>query len=223
MTRPGDRPPPPKSPTPRSRDDEPLIVAAPEIFIVSYPASLKNYARTQRTAPDWIVLHATDGHEGPTKDRDVAAIFADPNLPKGRRRSAHWIVDTNSVAACVEERYTAWHCGPTGNAHGIGLELCGRAAQTRAEWFDAGSFPMLCIAARLVADRCRVWSIPPRVLNARDLRVPGARGITTHSFVSQAFGETNHHDPGVGFPLGAFVRAVAEALALAAPATPTPV
>ncbi len=195
---------------------EPLIVAVPSVELIACPASLRNYSRTVRS-PSVIVLHCTDGHEGTSKDRDIATtIFANPNLPKGKRRSAGYVIDSDSATVCVADHHTAWHCGPTGNRLGIGIELCGRASQSRAEWFDEASLPMLCIAARVVADRCRVWNIPPRVLNARDLRAPGATGITTHSFVSDAWHETTHHDPGPGFPLGSFVRAVATALALSA-------
>jgi N-acetyl-anhydromuramyl-L-alanine amidase AmpD len=194
---------------------EPRIVAAASYMINHRPASLRNYSRVVRT-PTLIVLHCTDGHEGVHKDTDVAAIFADPNLPEGQRRSAGWIVDSDSVTCCVADQYVAWHCGHEGNMRGIGIELCGRAAQSRREWFDELSLPMLCIAARLVADKCREWSIPAAVVNARGL-VAGESGITTHSFVTDAWHQTKHHDPGPGFPLGKFVRAVGDALALLAP------
>lgn len=196
------KPPPP---------DEPQIIAVHEYVLQHRPASLRNYSRAIRT-PSLIVIHCTDGHEGVTKDTDVAAMFQDPKLDP--KRSAHYVVDADSVTQCVADHYCAYHCAGTGNVRGIGVELCGRAAQSRPQWFDELSFPMLCIAARLVAELCVEWSIPPRIVNARGL-VAGEHGITTHQFVSDAWHETKHTDPGPGFPLGAFVRAVDVAHALA--------
>ena len=198
--------------------DEPVIVAASGPLIIKHrPASAANYART-RQSPRRIVLHCTDGHEGVRKDDDVAALFAKPDLHP--RRSAHYVVDTDSVTMCVPEAFVAWHCGRSGNSESIGIELCGRAAQTRAEWLDAMSLPMLNLAARLVAEICVRRAIPCRVVNAQGL-VAGASGITTHEYVRDAWHETRHYDPGPHFPLAAFVRAAAAAVAtIAAPPLP---
>lgn len=190
--------------------NEPAIVAVSAFPLNHRPASLRNYSRVVRT-PTLIVVHCTDGHEGTTKDTDVAAMFQDPKLDP--RRSAGYIVDANSVTHCVADQYVAYHCGHTGNLRGIGVELCGRASQSRPQWFDALSLPMLNIAARLCADLCLEWSIPARVVSTRGL-LAGEHGIATHSSVSDAWHETTHHDPGPGFPLGKFVRAVAAAVEL---------
>jgi len=194
---------------------EPRIVAVAEYKLRHQPASLRNYSRLVRR-PTHIVLHCTDGCEGTTKDTDVATMFQDPHLAK--KRSCGYVVDTDSATCCVADHHIAYHCGVQGNMRGIGIELCGRAAQTRAEWLDALSLPMLCIAARLVADKCLEWNIEPRICTASGL-VSGERGITTHAWVSEAWKETNHYDPGLHFPLVSFVRAVAEAVELAG--TPT--
>jgi N-acetyl-anhydromuramyl-L-alanine amidase AmpD len=195
---------PPPIPAP-----EPAIVAATgPLTIKARPAAVTNYARV-RQIPRRIIIHCTDGHEGFKKDDDVAAMFADPALrPK---RSAHYIVDTDSVTQSVPDIFRAYHCGPTGNLASIGVELCGRASQSRREWFDAMSLPMLQLAARLVAELCRRHSIPCVVVGPRGL-VLGEAGITTHSYVADAWHETKHHDPGPGFPLAAFVRAAAAAM-----------
>jgi N-acetyl-anhydromuramyl-L-alanine amidase AmpD len=180
-------------------------------MVKRHPASELNYSPHPRLSPSIIVLHATDGHEGTTKDDDVAAMFADPNLSP--HRSSHYVIDADSCTRCVPDLMTAWHCGHTGNAKGIGIELCGLSDQTRDEWLDAMSLPMLCIAARLVSDLCHQYNILPVVVNDRDLKA-GKSGITTHSFVTMAWGESTHHDPGPGFPLGALVMAVRRDLLL---------
>lgn len=200
-------PPPPPLPV----INEPRIVAVSGPLIVKRrPAHASNFSAHPRLSPGIIVLHCTDGHEGFRKDDDVAAMFAGV-LEKPR--SAHYVVDADSCTRCVPDLMTAYHCGHTGNAAGIGVELCGSALQSRAQWLDATSLATLTIAARLVADLCRGYNILPRVVNDRDL-LAGRTGITTHSFVSQAWKQSSHHDPGPGFPLGAFVMAVRRDLLL---------
>lgn len=202
MTNPPSRPMPPPVPEPR-------IVAAARVEYKHRPAHLKNYSRVVRT-PQGIVLHSTQGCEGLTADEDCAAMFARPPLP-GQEKSAHLVIDADSATRCVSDEFVAFHAKHSGNHWGIGIELCGRAEQTRAQWFDAMSLPMLCIAARVCAELCRQYDIPPVVVNDRAI-LAGERGITTHAFVSQAWKQSDHWDPGPGFPLGSFVAAVAAAL-----------
>lgn len=187
----------------------PVIVAVPSITIRERPAHWRNFSSSPRTVTQAIVMHCTDGCEGNRQDDNVAAMFADPALTP--HRSAHYVVDSDSVTRCVPDMHRAWHGGHTANAGTIGIELCGRAAQTRDEWLDGPSMATLSIAARLVADLCTKFGIPAVVVNDRGL-LAGSRGITTHSFVSLAWKQSNHHDPGVAFPLGSFVVAVAKAM-----------
>jgi len=184
-----------------------IVALPPPIAIKQRLASHRNYSAAVRLTTQAIVLHCTDGCEGASKDDDVAAMFAAGDLAK--RRSCHYVVDADSVTRCVPDALTAWHCGKHGNAVAIGIELCGRASQTRAQWLDGFSLPTLQIAARLVADLCAVHGVPPVVLDSEGLRT-GRRGITTHASVSAAWGETTHTDPGEGFPLADFVAAVAK-------------
>jgi len=186
----------------------PLIVAAPSVQIKRKPASPKNHGHLERV-PKLIIVHCTDGHEGPTKDGDVAAMFADPDLKP--RRSAHYVIDTDSVTQCVPDNLEAWHCGRTGNQRGIGIELCGRANQSYDQWHDALSLPMLSIAARLIAELCTRHNIPAVHLASPDL-MANRGGITTHASVSIAWGESSHTDPGPGFPMVKLVAAVRTAL-----------
>lgn len=196
--------PPPMPPIP-----EPAIIAARGYILRVRPASRSNYSELKRLSPSVIVLHCTDGCEGTTKDDDTAAMFAG-ELKK--KRSAHYVVDADSVTRCVPDLMTAWHCGHHGNAIGLGIELCGRASQTRAQWLDAFSLPTLSLAARLCADLCLAYEIPPSVANEVALRA-GQPGITTHAYVAKAFPkDTDHTDPGPGFPLASFVAAVARAM-----------
>lgn len=189
----------------------PLIVAVPAGMCKpkDHWAHASNYSRAQRAVTQAITIHCTDGHEGFRDDDNAAAMFADPNLSP--HRSAHYVVDADSVTRCVPDMLTAYHCGHTGNVRTIGVELCGRANQTREQWLDGPSLATLSIAARLVAYLCSVHRVPATVVNDLGLQ-SGNRGITTHAFVSAAWHESDHTDPGIGFPLSSFVVAVAKAM-----------
>lgn len=190
---------------------EPRIVAvAGPLAIRQVPASPRNYTLHRSTATiNILVLHCTDGCEGTSKDTDVARMFQNPSLVP--RRSCHYVVDTDSITQCVPDTANAWHCGKFGNARGLGIELCGRAAQTREQWLDELSLPMLCIAARWAADKCLQYKLPAQFVDAEGLRRNHA-GITTHAEVGAAWKQTTHTDPGKGFPLDLFIQAVQTAL-----------
>jgi N-acetyl-anhydromuramyl-L-alanine amidase AmpD len=196
--------------SPPARPSPPAIVAVPagSVLVKLRTAHPSNYSRRLRPRTQAIALHATDGHEGTRKDDDVAAMFAGP---LAKPRSCTWVVDADSITRCVPPVMTAWHCGHTGNARCEGVELCGLAKQSRAEWFDEMSLRTLCIAARLVAMRCTEYEIDPVFVNAEQLR-NGYRGITTHAEISLAWHESDHDDPGPHFPMDEFIAAVRAAL-----------
>ncbi|HEY2736224.1 MAG TPA: peptidoglycan recognition family protein [Polyangiales bacterium] len=188
----------------------PVIVAVDAPLVIKErPAHRANFSSLQRPRTQFITIHCTGGHEGFRAGDPVAAMFADPMLTP--HRSAHYVIDAGSATRCVPDMLTAWHGGHHANQLSIGVELCGSASQSRAQWLDDASLRTLNIAARAVAGLCAVHKIPPQVVNDRGL-VNGMQGITTHSFVSQAWHESDHYDPGSGFPLGAFVIAVAKAM-----------
>jgi hypothetical protein len=169
----------------------------------------RHFRRGQRRSPAiWVVLHATHGGEGLRKAEDAGHMFA--TLPlAGPKKSAHCCVDTDSVVQCVPWECEAYHGGPTANQFGEGVELCGSADQTLAQWLDALSLPMLSIAANIVRWRCSELRIPMVFRTATDLRSHVA-GVTTHREISRAFPQdTTHYDPGPHFPIDAFMAAVA--------------
>jgi N-acetyl-anhydromuramyl-L-alanine amidase AmpD len=189
---------------------EPIIIAAPApLDVKAIPAALSNYSRVTRI-PTVIVIHATHGAEGLTKDTDSALEISKP-LPKGKERSFHYVCDGNSATQCVRDEYTAWHARHHGNSIGIGIELCGMADQSREQWLDSISLSTLRIAARLCADICDRWAIPPSLVDDKGL-LEERHGITTHDFVSKAWKESHHWDPGPHFPLAEFIEAVQRAV-----------
>ena len=147
----------------------------------------------------WLVLHSTEGYEGPGRAIACARWLAKPKK-RGRRSSAHYILDGRDIVHLVHDDAEAWHAGTTANKHGIGIELCGSARQTREQWLDAQSAPMLIHAAMLIRALADRHAIPLNVACAQDLK-QFRRGVTTHADVTMAFGETTHWDPGPSFPM----------------------
>jgi N-acetylmuramoyl-L-alanine amidase CwlA len=161
-----------------------------------------------RTRVDLIVLHSTEGKEYAGSARSVAAWFQDPRC----RASAHYVVDPQEVIQCVPAQAAAWHAWGV-NGRGIGVEMCGEAKQSAAQWADADSSLTVRRAADLVAALCKAWDVPVVLVTPDILRLQTGRGITTHALASQAFpGHGDHWDPGPSFPMDFFLRTVKEVL-----------
>ena len=163
--------------------------------------------RTGGRRIDLIVIHTMEVDEREDAARRCARWFQNPRS----RASAHYCVDSETIIQCVPDEDVAWHA-PGANHDGLGIELAGRAGQSRREWADAYSTAVLARGAALTADLCRHHSIPAIWLWPPDLRA-GRRGITPHSAVSEAFRRTNHSDPGMGFPAERYLTLVRRELA----------
>jgi N-acetyl-anhydromuramyl-L-alanine amidase AmpD len=171
---------------------------------VSYPfIQARHYTPTSGRTVDLLVVHTMEAVEKPGTAEEVARWFAGRSAP---RASAHFCVDGNSIVACVRDDDIAWHA-PGANHNGLGLEHAGYASQRRRDWSDPYSEAMLAVSARLAAEKCRKYGIPPVWLYPADLRA-GRRGITSHRNVSVAFHRSDHTDPGSGFPVERYLRLI---------------
>jgi len=185
------------------------IVAVPTLPKIAF-VEARFYRRGPRREPArWLILHATHGAEGIGKALACAKMFATlpPDTPSRKRRSSHVAIDTTTVVQAVPWESEAYHCGHTGNQFGEGIELCGSADQTREQWFDANSLPMLDLAAHVIRWRCQVLQIPIEFRSATELRarIPG---VTTHAEITRAFPQdTSHYDPGPHFPIHELLEA----------------
>lgn len=214
----------PPMPTTPATPTVPTIPAPPPVASGIKFVQAKNYTKVKPAAPrkvNLVVLHSMEAAEKPTTAEAVASWFAGFSAP---RASAHFCVDSDSIVQCVKEQDVAW-AAPGANASGIHVEHAGYARQTAAEWMDAFSWSMLNLSARLVADVCRRWAIPVEYVSAEGL-LEGGRGITTHLQVTLACqlakkrnltrspfysAQSNHTDPGVGFPMVEYLGLVESA------------
>jgi hypothetical protein len=199
---------PPARPAAAPPMGRPVIVAAPELPTITY-VQAKYYRRVRRQLPIWIVIHCTHGAEGAGKALACAQMFHD--APPEHAVSAHYIVDSSAVVQAVSNGAESWHAGARGNLHGESIELCGSADQTREQWLDEKSLPMLGLAARLIRVRCDALGIPVRLLKPTEIRALEP-GIVTHAMLAKTYPQdTSHYDPGPHFPLDDLVSAVANA------------
>ena len=102
-------------------------------------------------------------------------------------------------ARLVADVRQAWGAMPTGNR--IGLHICieGYARWSRSEWTAKGRDGLEGMAHDIAA-WAKSYSIPLVRLTAADVKA-GKRGICTHADITAAFRESDHTDPGSGFPL----------------------
>lgn len=163
--------------------------------------SFRNAARGDAQI-ERVVMHTAETPEAGNSAEAVAAFFSRDST----QTSAHYVVDNNSVVGCVEEENIAFHALGD-NDQSIGIELAGRARQTKAEWADDYSKAELALAAKLVADICKRRGIPVRRLTNAQLQAR-ERGIVSHKQVSDLFGQGIRTDPGPNFPWGKFLDAV---------------
>lgn len=155
-----------------------------------------------------VVIHDMEYPEKLTAAEDVARYFQDPRNDKGEpvKASAHICVDADSIVQCVKDRNVAY-AAPGANSDGIQIELAGYGRQTRAEWLDVYSTQLLMRASEATALYLRKFSLPAELLTASQVRA-GKPGITGHVMVSQAYGESDHTDPGPNFPWDVFMSLV---------------
>lgn len=100
------------------------------------------------------------------------------------------------------------------------LHICipGYARQTRDEWLDQASRSGIRAVAKFCVDKSRVHGFPLELRTVTELQA-GIGGLCFHADVSDAWGATDHWDPGPLFPDDILMADIAE---LTHPITPHP-
>lgn len=156
----------------------------------------KSYTPGRKSGqPTVIVIHTTEGSEGANSAEDGAAY--DQRRTDGT--SAHFYIDSNSIVQCVRTTDEAHTARATGNDIGIHLELCGKAGQLPSQWADPVSAATVENAAAVCRRLREDYPFPIVRLSPSQLR-SGAEGFCGHVDISNAFGESDHTDPGPNFP-----------------------
>ena len=148
-----------------------------------------------------IVIHGTVSPCERGGAKNVARYFQSSSAGG----SAHYVVDPGETVACLKETVVAWHAPP--NTGSIGVELCDPQKGSSSRWRDDNHEAMLKRAAALVRQIAARWNIPLRRLTVAEVKA-GKHGICGHVDVSKAFSQTDHTDPGSGFPWDHFMALV---------------
>jgi N-acetyl-anhydromuramyl-L-alanine amidase AmpD len=150
-----------------------------------------------------IVIHSMEAPEKGDTAEEIAEFFQNPPKPA----SAHLCIDNNSIVRCVDDNHIAGGA-PGANPDGIHLELAGYASQTEAKWLDDYGRQLLDNAANAAAQYCLKYDIPVRQLTNEELADGQSKGFVSHGQVSEVFKQSDHWDPGPGFPWALFLSSV---------------
>lgn len=145
------------------------------------------------------VIHDMESGEGVGTAESTANYFA---TGVTRPSSAEYCIDSNSIVQCVRDGDEAYHAPPA-SRHTLGLEHAGMARQTPAQWRDPYSWAMLRRSAEFLAFKAGQYGfyIPDHFQTPAELlKVGYCNSVTTHNNVSVAWKESQHWDPGSGYP-----------------------
>ena len=151
-----------------------------------------------------LVVHSTSPGLafGLSSARGMAIGTARYFQTPGAGGSAHYVHDVAEDVQCVPEGRIAAHAPP--NDRSIGFEVCGESYYTREQWLSPKVWPAAVRCANNIKAVAARRSIPLRLLTTAQVRA-GMSGICGHANVSDAFGKSDHHDPGPGFPWDVFM------------------
>jgi N-acetyl-anhydromuramyl-L-alanine amidase AmpD len=163
---------------------------------------------------NWIVIHCTESaKEDANRAIKVADWFQnpwDPAKKSWRKASAHFVVDDASIVQCVPTNRIAYHARGLNN-RALGIELVGKAKQSREEWLDDFGEKMIGIASALVAVLAEKHCIQLNTAITNSGILLGNGGITTHGEVTKACKIPHGHtDPGLNFPMDELLRLARE-------------
>lgn len=143
-----------------------------------------------------VVIHDMEFPERMDSAEVIARDFA--TRPETQKASAHICIDADSIVQCVYDSYVAF-AAPGANHDGIQIELAGFGAQKTTDWRDNYSNAMLGLAADAAAQYCLKFNLPVRQLTDDQLK-QGLPGFVGHNQVSRVYKQSDHTDPGLGFP-----------------------
>lgn len=114
--------------------------------------------------------------------------------------SYHRLVDREKILIENTDDWLTWSTGNYGNDIGLHLSFVAYAASTREQWLEEErNHGTLSRAAEQVAAWSKTHNIPLVEVDGAGLRA-GRRGVSTHN-AARVWGNTDHTDPGSGFPM----------------------
>ena len=148
----------------------------------------------------YIVMHDGEVADGDRAAEIIGRVFESPSAGG----SAHYGADNSSLQQYLSLDRIPWGAPPL-NTTGIHIEQAGLARYSRHDWL-AGYMPMLLRVAELLAWLYGHYRVPLVHLSDDALRILGPTprdpaGVVTHAQVTEVFRQSDHTDPGPGYPL----------------------
>jgi N-acetyl-anhydromuramyl-L-alanine amidase AmpD len=143
-----------------------------------------------------IAIHNTSNNASDTQE----AIYA-ARRPDGV--SAHFYADGDSVTQSLDTDDKAGHAGSkTGNENAIAVEITGANGWTRTQWLANVAWDKLAAVLRtVIAHHWPDGSFQIRRATVAEMKAnPKVQAFYGHDDMRQAWGGTDHVDPGPGFP-----------------------
>lgn len=144
----------------------------------------------------WVVVHATEGSSAASS----AEWFTNP----AAGGSTNMIVDDEIAYRTVPDLVVPWGAPPLNKA-GWHIEFSAHSSWKSYQWMQHKY--MLQRGAYKVALRCKKYNIPVRWVGPIGLKL-GRTGITTHKAITDTWHQSDHQDPGKGFPKKYFLDLV---------------
>lgn len=176
-----------------------------------------------------VVIHDSEGPDGSYDvlvrllslpgDRPIAGS----NPPHKYGSSYHALTKNNAAAEYdqVLDADKGPFAAPPLNKTWWHICIPGYARQTRDEWLNDSSRQGILAVAEFIVDKAKVDGFPLERVNASDLKA-GKGGYCAHADVSQAWDQTNHTDPGNGFPWDVLAADIAALVTVTPPPIPPP-
>ena len=162
-------------------------------FKCDYDILTANDDGLRSSPPQVIYIHTFEG-----RDLDAVAM-ANYQLSPAAGGSYHIVIDVDGRTAREnDDEFVSWSAGWTANRNGHHVCLAGKAAFSRETWLSRTQ--QINKLIDVIAAYCAVYGYPPIIRFAGDLAA-GKWGISTHAEAAKAWHETDHTDPGAGFPL----------------------
>ena len=148
----------------------------------------------------YVVIHSEEADTA----ESTAVWFSNPHCSA----STQLAIDDNICFRTLADQLIPWGAPPL-NLHGLHVEQAGYARWPKWRWMR--HINTIKRTAYRTAYWCWSYNIPARFLSVNQLKELGMSpgvgkgGITSHRNVSLAFGESDHMDPGTGYPYTTFM------------------
>lgn len=143
-----------------------------------------------------VVIHCTESETA----ESAASWFANPES----EGSTQLVLGEYAGFRTLPDLVIPWGAPPL-NTNGIHIEQVGYSEWSKKDWDAHDRTVQWCAFQSAIA--CVLYDIPVRWVNVAELK-QHYPGITAHYVVSEAFGLTNHIDPGPNYPYQYFMECV---------------